>query len=156
MFINQTTNFSTNKRVKKEGLFVVYPFCSYFFWLFDQNTYGLVKCFNSKSICLLNLFVLIMGHSNNTFLGYFRSPPPMCHLVTLPPPPPAWRDNFHFTEHIAFKRSLGWNFGDTVANPPPLPPPLECHVLFEWPLMYYGFVQFQTNSSNAVYEKWAK
>ena len=25
------------------------------------------------------------------------------------------------------------SFGDTVLNPPP--PPLECHVLFEWPLI---------------------
>ncbi len=47
----------------------------------------------------------------DTFLAYFRPPSSMCPLVTLAQTlPPA---------------------GDTVTNPPPL----ECHVLFEWPLM---------------------
>jgi hypothetical protein len=54
---------------------------------------------------LFELLMRLCGHSNNTwhFFGLL-STLPMCDLVTLAltPLPPVWRDNFHFTENIAF------------------------------------------------------
>jgi len=64
----------------------------------------LIALSNQSSVLLLD--DRERGHSNNTWhlFGQFR--PLMCHLVTL---------------------------ARTLPLPPPAPP-LECHVLFEWPL----------------------
>jgi len=98
-------------------------------------------------------------------LAYFRSPLPHVSFgdTGLDHLPPMWRDNFHFTENIAFLKTFALKFSRKWTKkwhmtfwlipspcfiwwhchvpPPPSPrtyrahrPPLKCHVLFEWPL----------------------
>jgi len=49
-----------------------------------------------------------------------------------PLPSPVWRDNFQVTFRLTAPPPV--SFTDTVATPLPHGSPLECNVLFEWPL----------------------
>jgi hypothetical protein len=92
---------------------------------------------------------------NDTFGPILDPPSPMYHLMiparTLPLP--AWHVIFQITSFFRLYVNSSkkgkichltlWLtpslphvlFGDTVATrEPPSPPPIECHVLFEWPL----------------------
>jgi hypothetical protein len=96
-----------------------------------------IKHFSQTKIDLENA---IRGHSNNTwqFSALFRPSPPPSTLLCV-----TWqRLLLTFTSEITNKKMSRDIFAKTPPPPcdfcwqfgKPTPSPLECHVLFEWPL----------------------